>query len=313
MSELRFDKVEEYIFAPFNTFVYIDEDKLRLTGMTSIAQDLIDELNTNPPPTGFEGIFIQWDMEDSEAFKLSKGVFAAPGTENSFLMTKLVNKNKEPTPIQLPQDIADGLNLKPLAYSDVHFYFQDCGVATLSVKIEIEKSGGLSILELEQVSESVNNLIKEYFEELCFNLARQYIQAIRKFDTPRHTFASIPEIDEIERSKHFIPWTHRIYHISDDTMFDIENPGEPFKVLLTPSRQMDIKDLSIYDNRWIYFGWGHSIIFTHSEEDGYSQTSRPVYDYVRLVEIAQANWQFWTSLKISSHMLLHHSIIYTKQ
>jgi hypothetical protein len=80
-------------------------------------------------------------------------------------------------------------------------------------------------------------------------------------------------------------------------MFELENPGENFRVLLTPSRKMDIEDLSIYDNRWIYFGWGHSIIFTHSEEDGYSQTSRPVYDYVRLVEIAQANWQFLDILK----------------
>ena len=55
---------------------------------------------------------------------------------------------------------------------------------------------------------------------------------------------------------------------------------------------MDIANLSIYDNRYVYFGWGHSLIFTSSQEDGYSQTTKPVYDYVRLVEIAQAQWQF---------------------
>ena len=55
---------------------------------------------------------------------------------------------------------------------------------------------------------------------------------------------------------------------------------------------MDIEDLSIYVNRYVYFGWGHSLIFTSSQEDGYSQTTKPVYDYVRLVEIAQAQWQF---------------------
>ena len=68
------------------------------------------------------------------------------------------------------------------------------------------------------------------------------------------------------RAKHFIPWTHRIYHIQDDTLFEMENPGEPFKALLTPSRKMDICDLSIYDNRWVYFGWGHSIVFTASAQ-----------------------------------------------
>ncbi|MHA1905725.1 MAG: hypothetical protein ACW98Y_00360 [Candidatus Thorarchaeota archaeon] len=297
MSELRFEKVEEYIFAPFNTFVYIDEDQLRLTGMTSVVQDLLEHLNQNPPQTGFEDCFIKWDLEDSEAFKLSKGVFAAPGTDNSFVMARIVNAKSEDTPIPLPKEMAEELNLSPLTYSNVRFYFQDCGVGTLSVRINIEKIEGLTILELEQVSEAVNNLIKEYFENLCFQLTDRYIQAIRKLDVPRHSFAYIPEIEDIERSKHFIPWTHRLYHIPDDSMFELENPGEPFKVLLTPSRQMDIKDLSIYDNRWIYFGWGHSIIFTHSEEDGYSQTSRPVDDYVRLVEIAQANWQFLDVLK----------------
>ncbi len=297
MSDLRFDKVEEYIFAPFNTFVYIDEDKLRLTGMTSLAEDLIEDLNQKSPPTGFEGLSIKWDLEDCEAFKLSKGVFAAPGTENSFIMAKIVNEKSEIAPVPLPEDIAQDLHLSPLDYSNVRFYFQECGVGTISVRVDIEKNDGLTILELEHVSESVNTLVKEYFEELCFKLTKIYIQTIRELDVPRHTFTSIPEIEEVERSKHFIPWTHRIYHIADDSMFELENPGEPFKVLLTPSRQMDISDLSIYDNRWIYFGWGHSIIFTLSEEDGYSQTSRPVYDYVRLVEIAQANWQFLDIMK----------------
>ncbi|MDF1541190.1 MAG: hypothetical protein P1Q69_19990 [Candidatus Thorarchaeota archaeon] len=95
MSDLRFDKVEEYIFAPFDTFVYIDEDKLRLTGMTSLAEDLIEDLNQKSPQTGFEGLSIKWDLEDCEAFKLSKGVFAALGTENSFIMAKIVNEKSD--------------------------------------------------------------------------------------------------------------------------------------------------------------------------------------------------------------------------
>jgi len=163
--------------------------------------------------------------------------------------------------------------------------------------VNLERDEKISILQLEEVSEAVNNLFKEYFEEICFELTQCYIQAVKTVDIPRHEFTLLPDIEDIDRHKHFIPWTHRIYHIPDDSMFKMENPGEPFRTLLTPSRKMDIDDLSIYDNRWIYFGWGHSIIFTHSKEDGYSQTSRPVYDYVRLVEIAQANWQFLDVLK----------------
>ena len=54
---------------------------------------------------------------------------------------------------------------------------------------------------------------------------------------------------------------------------------------------MDVKDLSIYENRYIYFGWGHSLILESGEIDGYSQTNTPADEYVRLIEIAQANWQ----------------------
>ena len=158
--------------------------------------------------------------------------------------------------------------------------------------IQIAKREGLTILELETVSERINQLYKQYFEEICFQLTTAYIQAIRKLTIPHHRFAFLPEINNLDKQTHFIPWTHRIYHIHDDSLFTLENPGEPFKFLLTPSRQMGIEDFSIYDNRYIYFGWGHSIICTASEDDGYSQTSTPVYDYVRLVEVAQAKWQF---------------------
>jgi hypothetical protein len=297
MAELRFEKIDEYIFAPFNTFVYLDEDKQRLGGMALLADELAEELNSFGRESGFDGLFIEWCMEECEEFKLSKGVFTAPGTDNSYVMARLVDVNSEVTSVPIEQCIADELGLGPLRFHDVCFYFQDCGVGTISLRVSLEKNDGLAILELEKASEAVNSLVKEYFEELCFRLTQDYIRAVRKLDVPRHTFGYLPEVEEVERSKHFIPWTHRIYHIHDDSMFELDNPGEPFKTLLTPSRQMDISDLSIYDNRWVYFGWGHSIVFTHSREDGYSQTSRPVYEYVRLVEIAQANWQFLDVLK----------------
>lgn len=288
--------MNEYISAPFNTFVYIDEDQLRFSEV-SVRIALIEELNSLQKISCFSDLQIEWTLEDSADFKLSKGVFTPPGSENSFIMARVVNKNNVESPVPISQDISEKFPSDSLFYNNVRFYFQDCGVGTCSVRINLNDEKGISILELEQISEAVNTLYKEYFEELCFNLTRLYRKAIEKIDVPRHQFALLPDIDEVDRAQHFIPWTHRIYHIPDDELFEMENPGEQFRALLTPSRKMDVEDLSIYDNRWVYFGWGHSIIFTHSVEDGYSQTSRPAYDYVRLVEIAQANWQFLDILK----------------
>ena len=292
-----FNRIEEYIFAPFNTFVYIDEDKLIFGESANIRERLVEELNRASTQLDFRGLAIEWCLEDCEDFKLSKGVFSPPGTENSFVMAKIVNQESEDTPVPIIEDVCEEFPSKSLAYHQVRFYFQDCGVGTCSIRVDLQRNDGITILQLEQASESVNVLFKQYFEEICFTLTKVYRRVVNKLDVPRHEFTMLPDIDEIDRAKHFIPWTHRIYHIQDDAMFEMENPGEPFKVLLTPSRKMDICDLSIYDNRWVYFGWGHSIVFTASYEDGYSQTSRPVYDYIRLVEIAQANWQFLDVMK----------------
>ena len=55
------------------------------------------------------------------------------------------------------------------------------------------------------------------------------------------------------------------------------------------------------------------MIFTEGDEDGYSQTSRPVTDYVRLVEIAQSKWQFLDVLSdIVDYSLLSFNKLYSK-
>ncbi|MFX1535815.1 MAG: hypothetical protein ACFFDI_16495 [Promethearchaeota archaeon] len=293
MSDLKFERINEYIFAPFNTFIYLDDDEMLFADI-DLRQTLIERLNKESMPLPIKNsIFkIKWATEDSEEFKLSKGVFIPPGKENSFIMAQLVGETPEDSFVTIKEEVSNFFPANSVKFRNVRFYFHEGGVGTASVLVELEKTDGLTILQLEKVSETVNALFKEYFEDVCFQISQQYIHAIRTLDIPHHQFDFLPDINEVEKAANFIPWTHRIYHIQDDSLFQLENPGEPFKFLLTPSRKMDIQDLSIYDNRYIYFGWGHSIIFTASQEDGYSQTSKPVYDYVRLVEIAQAKWQF---------------------
>ena len=291
-SDLKFEKINEYIFAPFNTFIYLDDDEIGFAGSSLIQNKLIEELNKEPLQIKNQNLKVEWCLEECEEFKLSKGVFSPPGKEISFVMAQLVGKTLEDSCFPIKEKVSELFPENSLKFSDVRFYFHDCGVGTCSVRVKLEKSDGITILQLEEVSEALNNLYKQYFEDICFQLTRQYIQAVRKLNIPHNNFGFLPDINEVEKAVHFIPWTHRLYHIDDDSLFELENPGEPFKFLLTPSRQMDVQDLSIYDNRYVYFGWGHSIIFTSSQEEGYSQTTRPVYDYVRLVEIAQAKWQF---------------------
>jgi hypothetical protein len=297
LAELKFDRIDEYIFAPFNTFIYLDDDQIIFGGMAHLREDLLGELNKHPIKIDNAELDIEWCLEDCEDFKLSKGVFSPPGKENSFIMARVVNKPAGDNSIPITRDVAEIFPSGSLNYKDVKFYFQNCGVGTCSVRVELEKPEGLTIIDLEHISEEVNIYFKAYLEDICFELAKAYVQAVRKLGVPHHQFTYLPELEDVDKSTHFIPWTHRIYHINDDALFNMQNPGEHFRKLMTPSRKMDISDMSIYENRYVYAGWGHSVIFTSSEVGGYSQTDKPVYDYVRLVEIAQAQWQFLDILR----------------
>ncbi|TXT54372.1 MAG: hypothetical protein BAJATHORv1_70072 [Candidatus Thorarchaeota archaeon] len=297
MLDLVFDKIEEFIFAPFNTFIYLDTDEILFRGLRKEQWKLVEELNKEHILADIPEFSIEWTLEDSSEFKLSKGVFTPPGTDNSFVVAKLIHNDSNSCCHPICDEVSEKFPIDTLIFKDVRFYFSDVGVATCSVRVEMDDEDGITILELEETSERLNVLFKKYFEDISFRLAEKYIELVNKLEIPYHRFSFLPDIREVDKSTHFIPWTHRIYHIPADRMFDMDNPGEHFRTLLTPSSKMDIEDLSIYENRYVYFGWGHSIIFTSSQEDGYSQTSRPVYDYVRLVEIAQAKWQFLDVLK----------------
>ncbi|MFX0099233.1 MAG: hypothetical protein ACFFCS_06590 [Candidatus Hodarchaeota archaeon] len=314
-EELKLPAVNEFIFAPFNTFMYLMDDRLLFGNVAQLKRDLIEYLNKEITCCEKNEKFkIHWKSEESLDFKLSKGVFNPPGRESSFVMAELLNEDDETLGLQITEEISDQFPANSLQFKDIKFYFYESGVGTCSVKVELQYPQGLTVVQLEEASEEVNGLFKEYFEGICYELATRYIEAIDHFKIGHLEMEFIPSIEEVDKATHIIPWTHRIYHVHDHPgLRNLENPGEPFRTLVTPTRQMDIEDFSIYDNRYIYFGWGHSLIFTEKDEDGYSQTSRPVTDYVRLVEIAQSKWQFLDVLSdIVDYSLLSFNNLYSK-
>ena len=291
MSEVKLREINEYIFAPFNTYIYLDYDEIRFSGLGTVKKKLIGELNSSGKKLPGSKLLIKWSVEDSEDFKLSKGVFAPPGKDNSFIMAEIRGSSTKRSAYPIRKKIAGSFPAGSMRFENVRFYFHIGGVATCSAMVRISRKDDMTVEDLEKISESLNDAYKEYFEGICYELTEKYVTAVRKLGVPHFAFEFMPNYDEVDRSKNYIPWTHRIYHIHDDSLFELEAPGEPFRHLLTPSWHMDIRDFSIYDNRYVYFGWGHSLILTTTQKEEYAQTTKPIYDYVRLVEIAQVNWQ----------------------
>ena len=280
-QETNIDEVTISIFAPFDTFIYLDLNILASIGLLETQEKVLNTIKANKE----KNIGMKWTTEESLAFKLSKGVFTPPGEISSFLNIKLDD-------IPINEKVGKFLP-NTLIFRNCQVYIHLFGVGSCTVEVNLKHIEGLQILELDAISETINSLFKKYFEDKCFYIAKQYKKAIEKAKIDYYAFNFLPTVLTVDKSKHFIPWTHRVYHIHDskNQLFSLDNPGVLFSHLVTPSRQFDVKDFSIYDNRYIYFGWGHSIILTKSDERSFSYTDRPPSEYIRLVQISQANWQ----------------------
>ncbi|MBD3194198.1 MAG: hypothetical protein GF317_04030 [Candidatus Lokiarchaeota archaeon] len=269
-------------------------DEIRYEDNIHLQGKIIEKLNEINIKINSKDYGIKWGTEAADKLKISKGVFAPISKEDSFIMGYLVTDAEDPNSLPIEKRIANLFEPYSLKFTNVKFYIHAAGVAQCSVQVEIEREEKLSIVQIEQVSEDLNQLFKEFFEEICYQITLKYNKTVRELDVPMFDLEHLPDVLNItkaEKSSIILPWSHRIYHIHDKALFQLENPGDPFKFLLTPSKKMDIVDFSIYDNRYIYFGWGHSIVFTKDMDSGFSQTNSEPYEYVRLVEIAQVNWR----------------------
>ena len=85
MADIRFKQVNEYIFAPFNTFVYLNIHESLFLDYSHMKEEFLLELNKNYTKLSNDEFYIEWECEECIDFKISKGVFTPPGTENSFV------------------------------------------------------------------------------------------------------------------------------------------------------------------------------------------------------------------------------------
>ncbi|MHA1475402.1 MAG: hypothetical protein ACTSRX_06765 [Promethearchaeota archaeon] len=315
MSEqsMSFKQITEHIFSVFNTYVFLNLDEISFEDKTLKAQErLINALNENPIKINNK-FRIFWKTESAQNLKISKGVYTPVSKEDSFIMGILVDdqifssspsddlksiKSVNEASLSISEVITKDFPSNTLSFINTRFYIHASGVGTCRTEISIEKpnSDSINILELEQISEKLNELYRNYFADVCYDIIKKLHKAVCRMDIPHYEFEFIPKVLKLtvsEKLTYILPWTHRFYEIQDDRLLQMDNPGMQFRTLLTPSKKMDIEDFSIYENRWIYFGWGHSIIFTPSDilSSEYSQTNKLPRDYARLIEIAQNNWR----------------------
>lgn len=133
MSELKFKRINEFIFAPFDTFIYLDDDRLFFGELDK--GKLIEYLNRDQIFLNDGKIVIEWLTEECEEFKISKGVFVPPGRESSIVMAHIVNKETNNNEMDINEDFSNILPNK-LKFTDIFFYFYENGTGTCSVRVD---------------------------------------------------------------------------------------------------------------------------------------------------------------------------------
>ncbi|MTI67409.1 MAG: hypothetical protein FH753_12560 [Firmicutes bacterium] len=281
----RLKEFDEYIFSPLDTNVFLKINEKDKTKLSHLRNDILKELNNEC--NSYDEYTIKWGVEDNKKYKLAKGVFIPPGKDKSFV--KGIVKTNNTISYNYPLDTDSEVNNIQCKVEKIVFYIYEYGIGTISMKVNVSADKSITVEQMDQVSEFINNKFRKTLSNLCIFVRDTF----KRITSNKEAALSLELFKRNNRklSRDCIPWTHRIYHINDNELLTSDKPGEFFRFLVTPSSQVDIHDFSIYDHRYIYFGWGHSIIITDEYDDGYEQTTVNIDYYIRLVEIAQAKWQ----------------------
>lgn len=285
MSKYCLTEFEEYIFSPFDTNVFLELNEANLIQYNTLRNDVLNKLNNNY--NIYENFSIKWEVEDNKKYKLAKGVFMSPGKNKSFIKGTIADSDLT----EFTYTIDNNTECKDVNFKveEAVFYIYEYGVGTISMSVNITSEIGVTVVEMDEVSEFINNKFRDKLLGPCKYIRDAFTTVIENKNLALSLDIFRHNRDMLDQN--CIPWTHRIYHVNDMELLEKENPGEIFRFLLTPSSQIDIYDFSIYDHRYIYFGWGHSVIITNGYDDDYEQTTLNIDHYVRIVEIAQAKWQ----------------------
>lgn len=312
-NSLRFQKITLYLFSPYTTFVFLDTDKLRFNDYKSKRDEIIKEMNKENLEVGNNHLRIKWMEEFIDQPKrldslIPLSIIGGKNPQSSFIMGELDQRNIKDIEEEFREEFGEYFPENSLEFNGLIFYIQSSGVCQCSTEVKLKKQNGFNISELQKVSDKLHDFIKKSkcFRDICFNVALKYIEIIERLKIPTYQFELFPNLKEFnsqDKEKHAFPYVHRVYHIHDDSLFKIKEPISNFKSLLTPVSKKDIQDDSLYDNRYIYFGWSNSLILTSTQfSESDTKLENELVNYVHLIEVSSANFR---SIEILTELIDH--------
>lgn len=172
-----------------------------------------------------------------------------------------------------------------LIFDNIIMYIFPSGLGIFAVQVRVTYKGDLYRIK-NDVEAYVKEIILKYFEERSVqNKLKEYEDKIR---LDKH-FRLIEKF-QVESTKYAkIAWLHTIYWFYQEGFLDHDNEGKPkVKEAYLHSFINLVEEapstISFIKNRFLFYGWGRSLILTESNNDESEQWTR---SKVRLAEIGQ--------------------------
>jgi len=299
-NSLRFQNITFTILSPFDTYIFLDIDKLKFANFEIEREKVIKALNEKNIEIGNKSLRIEWIKESIDQHRHSGSEIPLLISEDedfqlSFIMGKLDQHSIKDIEENFKNDFKDDFPESSLEFSEIKFYIQPAGVCEYSIKVKLKKQDGFNIFELKKASDKLYELFFIHFRDICYEVALKYIEIIESVKIPRFYFEWFTDLKTLNNQKiksHILPWAHRVCHIHDDSLFKMREPIRNFKILLTPVSKTDIKDDSLYDDRYFYFGWSNSLILTSTQFfETEEKPEEKLGTYIDLIQVSQANYR----------------------
>ncbi len=248
---------------------------------------------------------VMWGQEAEESIRGS-------GDPTDYLPTLNLSYITATSPNLIAQRVVSlplpGKTAATVTFAQPTVYFHTFSAGLISVKATIASDKPIQQSDLQMLNNQLQSALKTMSAEPLKRLITAFVQAVQAVETPIYT-TPFPDLLPPALKYDLFYWSHLVYVTRSQQREDVVRSAQWLMPVLQPMDQQGISNMAIKPDRYIFFGWGRSMICctTQLGDD-------VIYPYVRMLEIRNYVWKtlydldrgLRKALSLSSSIRSHH-------
>jgi len=176
-------------------------------------------------------------------------------------------------------------NVCTITLSPATVYFHSFGAGIISLKALIHWHQPCTLTDLSEVNTHLLAKLALLVEERLVELISVFSQEMQASQVPLYT-TPFPNLMPAAVHRDVLYWSHFVYTAQTANAANITNVAEWLAPLMMPIDQQGVSNMALKPNRYIYLGWGRSMICCSTDID-----NQTLHSYVRTLEIRDYLWK----------------------